>query len=254
MTNNDKTLEEIVSAWSEGTGAAVGGLVGSLVGGPVGTVCGGYLGVAVSRTLIEFSNRALSQREEMRVGTTAIAALEKIQSRLKYGEAPRNDEFFTLGHDGRSEAEEIFEATLFKAKIEAEERKLPYLSNAFANIAFRKDISPPAAHFLLKLAEELTYRQICFLALVQSLGSLDVENLRRGAHSVPDLDTLRREEMSLHDKDLGTMGLMGGDGPWTDQLTDLGNVLAEVLGLNEFPGDELRALEEVIRSCCLPSS
>lgn len=253
MNNSDKTLKEILSALADGTGAAVGGVVGSCIGGNFGLVYGSFFGAVLSKTLTDFSNRQLSHREEIRVGTTTLTTLEKIESKLKRGELPRNDGFFTDGDNCRSEAEEIFEATLFKAKIEVEERKLPYLSNAFTNIAFRSDISPPTAHIILKIAEELTYRQICFLALVQSCGTINVENLRRGTHSVPDLVSLRREEMSLHDTDLGTMGLMGG-GPWTDELTDLGILLAEVLGLDEFPGDELRSLEELIKSCHFSSS
>ena len=245
-TDGTKKLEKFLGAGSEATGAAVGGVLGSLLGGPLGAVAGGVVGVAISRTLTEFANRVLSHREQVRVGVTAHFALLEICTRLQSGQVPRNDDFFSETVSGRSYAEEVFEGVLFKAKNEVEEHKLHFLGNAFANIAFRTDISPAAAHLILKIAEGLTYRQMCFLAFIAARGEVDVESLRRGHHASPDLNALRREEMSLHDTDVGTFGLLGSTGPWTDKLSPLGQTVVEILGLSAVPAEHVKEVEDLI--------
>jgi hypothetical protein len=245
-TDGTKKLEKLLGAGSEAAGAAVGGGLGFLLGGPVGAVAGGVISVVISRTLDEFSNRVLSHREQVRVEVTAQYALLEISNRLQAGQAPRRDGFFSETVSDRTYAEEVFEGVLFKAKNEVEERKLHFLGNAFANIAFRADISPATAHLILKISEGLTYRQMCLLAFIAARGEVDVESLRRGHHTSHDLNALRREEMSLHDTDLGTFGLLEGIGPWTDKLSPLGQMVIEILGLSAVPAEHVKEVENLI--------
>lgn len=248
MSDKNYKVERLLTAGTDATGSVVGGVAGALVGGPVGAAVGGLLGTVVSRTLAEVAGRWLSEREEIRVGTAARLALERIRTRLESGEVVRDDEFFSPINRERSDADEVLEATLLKAKGEPEERKLAYIGTFFANVAFRPDISAATAHYLLKIAEGLTYRQLCFLALLKARGGVDVEGLRREAHSVPELDTFRREEMSLHSSDLGMIGVVEGEGMWTDQLSELGAVLVDLLGLDEISAEEILAIEDQIKS------
>jgi len=108
----------------------------------------------------------LSAREEVRIGATISFAVVKIQSRLGAGELPRTDGFFERDESGRSDSDSIYEGVLLKAKNEIEEKKLRFMGNLIASIAFNPDISPTVAHFYLTRAEALSYRQLCFLALV----------------------------------------------------------------------------------------
>ena len=113
---------------------------------------------------------------------------------------------------------------------------------------FSDYVSPQSAHYLLKELEQLSYRQLCLLALVGAKEQLDVEALRRPEHGDPELEALKREEMDLHSTDLGTKGLIIGAGPWTDQLSILGKAMYDLAGLNEIPDGDKTALEATIQS------
>ena len=54
---------------------------------------------------------------------------------------------------------------LLKSQREPEEKKLPYLANILANVAFDAQISAQLAHQAAKTAEQLTYSQLCILQL-----------------------------------------------------------------------------------------
>ena len=71
-------IQKLLQTGAELFGAAVGGAI-ALVGGPVGTIGGGVAGVIVSKGLIEFANRILSHREQVRVGAAAGLTIVGIQ-------------------------------------------------------------------------------------------------------------------------------------------------------------------------------
>ena len=136
---------------------------------------------------------------------------------------------------------------MLKARDSFEEKKVRYLGLFYANLVFADYVSSQTAHHLLKQLERLSYRQLCFIALVGEKGTVDVEPLRRPDHNDPELDALKREEMDLHSTDLGTIGLLSGAGPWVDQLSTLGKVMYDLTGLEEVSADK-SALEAVIES------
>jgi hypothetical protein len=243
----------IVSAGSEIAGAAVGGALGFFAGGPVVAAGAGVFGVIVSRSvrkiLGDYANRYLSKREEARIGATAAYALVRLRERLERGDNLRDDNFFKLDSSGRSPAHEILEGVLQKARNEHQEKKLKYLGNLFANLAFRKDVSPDAANLLLKTAEDMTYRQFYFLYLVHKHREINVQALRRPTHQILELELLKREEMSLHAIDLGTIGLLGGTGRWNDKLSDIGRLFFDLLDLSEIPEDDMSAVERLLHMC-----
>lgn len=101
----------------------------------------------------------------MRVGAAISFASAKIQEKLDNGEQPRQDEFFTDEHDNRATAKEVFEGVVLAAQREAEEKKVRLYGNLLANLAFAQDVDRSQANFLIKLGEDLSYRQICLLSL-----------------------------------------------------------------------------------------
>ena len=111
--------------------------------------------------------RWLDPREEVRVaGAFALAAAE-VARRIGDGEALRNDGFFAGAADGeRSAGEEVLEGVLKGAADAHEERKVPYLANLYAALAFRDDISLPYANALIRLATRCTWRQLVVLAFL----------------------------------------------------------------------------------------
>ena len=78
----------------------------------------------------------------------------------------RQDGFFDPGPDGRADADEVLEGTLFTAANAWEERKVAPLGRLYANVVFDLTISPRWANFLLRLADRLTYTQLVLLAFV----------------------------------------------------------------------------------------
>ena len=146
--------------------AAIAWLLG---GGPEAIAIGGTVGkgiqIALGKVGADISSRQLGPREETRVGATLIIAAAEINRRLKNGDLLREDGFFDAKHPGRSDAEEVAESILLKVQREPEEKKIQYMGYLLSSIAFNPEISAQMAHQLTKIAEQLTYRQLCILKL-----------------------------------------------------------------------------------------
>lgn len=149
------------------TGRAAGVAIGLHVGG----IEGAYLGTAsspiVTRTLhaglMDFVERVLSQRA--RIETVFKYAERRSAERLDQGEQLRQDGFFGEDLGQKAAAEEITEGLLRTAQREREERKLPFLANLYASLAFSEQLDRGGANAVLQQAEKLSYRQLCLLAL-----------------------------------------------------------------------------------------
>ena len=154
-----------------------GVVAGTIVEASISTVApgiGGILGGAVAGNLVEkvfdyvgkeIKQRFLSKREESRITNVMDFAKKKIDKNLQNNKKLRNDNFFK-NIDEYSSAEEILEGTLLVAQKEYEERKLQYIANLYANIAFDDSISCEMADKLLKISSELTYRQLIILSVI----------------------------------------------------------------------------------------
>lgn len=150
-------------------GAAAGAGLGTAMAGPVGAVGGALAGDAIEKVFKwagnEISKRILSKREEKRISDVMTVAKEKIKSNFEENKILRADDFFSE-LDNRTSAEEILEGTLIVAQKEYEERKIKYIANLYANIAFDESISREIADRLIKISSELTYRQLMILCAV----------------------------------------------------------------------------------------
>lgn len=191
--------EEIKKAIIENTtkyaGSAASTLVGTVLGGaaagPEGAVIGSLASTAVEHIFEkignEISKRTLAPLEEQRVGSTYAAAAKLINEKIAQEDRPRNDNFFEPAAESRSAGEELLEGTLLAAQREHEEKKLAYLARLYANILFNPEISKPIANHLVKLAEQLTYRQIValgtigFIRLTQSMNP-SINLLKKNAY------------------------------------------------------------------------
>ena len=158
---------EILAA---GAAAVTSGAVALLLGeGPEAKAIGGLASKGIEIVLrdvgTDISSRQLGPREEIRVGAALIIAAAEIKRRQKNGELLRDDGFFDKNQGGRSDAGEVLESVLLKAQREPEEKKIRHLGLLYSSIPFDSDISLPYAHQLIKVAEQLTYRQLCILKL-----------------------------------------------------------------------------------------
>lgn len=165
----EERINTISKVSGSAAGAAVGAVIGSAVAGPVGAIGGAVTGNIVERIFSwagnEISNRLLSKQEEKRITNVMDLAKKKIENNFADNKKLRDDDFFDQVND-RSTAEEILEGTLLVAQKEYEERKLPYIANLYANIAFDKNISREMADTLIKISSDLTYRQLMILSAV----------------------------------------------------------------------------------------
>lgn len=162
MTESDGMDYRLGPTIARASGAGLGAGLGAF-GGPVGAVLGQVTGYAVGELLAWVSTLAYAPLEGPKVRDALEGADEALSQRA--GESLRDDGFFTAGPSGSPPAVEFFEGSVRAAARDYERRKAPYLGRFWANLAYEKDIDFARAAFLLRLAEDLTYRQLVLLAI-----------------------------------------------------------------------------------------
>jgi hypothetical protein len=214
--------KNLINAGSEITGSVMGAVIGCLFGGPAGAVIGGASTPLLNRGLIKIGNdiaeRFLSEREKTRIGGAIAYAIIAYEKNLAEGKKIRDDGFFekpSMGHAACAEipfverpiAEEIIEGVLLASKKEYEERKIPFLGNLLANIAFYSEVNRAQANLLIKLAENLSFRQFCILAV---FAQPDKFALIDGSYRDRHMFILGAERLSLLQEifELGSQGML----------------------------------------------
>ncbi|MBA3704422.1 MAG: hypothetical protein H0W84_00535 [Bacteroidetes bacterium] len=134
-----------------------------------GAIIGGTLGALVEGTFVrignEMKNRLLSKREEKRIGSAFVFLLEKVDENLKNGNHYRKDDFFRETEGDYNYNAEILEGVLITIQKSYEEKKVKFISYFYANIIFETRWDRLHANHFLRLAEEMSYRQFCLLAI-----------------------------------------------------------------------------------------
>jgi hypothetical protein len=155
--------QKLIRAGSQLGGAAVGGALGFLAGDPLTAAVAATAGSASTKVLADIADRTLSQRETIRVGATAAIAMASIKERLEAEQSLRDDGFFEAKDGERSDAEQVLEGVLLKAKNEHEEKKSEHLGWLYSNIAFDRWCSVEEANGATRTASELTYAQFVLM-------------------------------------------------------------------------------------------
>lgn len=239
---SDNAAADLIEAGSAITGAAAGAAI-DLLGGPPGVIggaaAGAGLSVVIRRLAGEMRNRVLGPREVERIGAAIGYALVDINERLAAGEVPRRDGFFEIPTDNvhRSAADEIYEGVLIAAQGEYEERKLALYGRLLASVAFRDGISRAHANYLIRMAKELSYRQICLLALACRSGvgfptfnGIALEDARAAEIEVLHHRHLLRDDPNARDRLIA----------WSN-----GIILCEMMDLNRVTDDEISAVASI---------
>jgi len=174
----DLAIKELIAVGSEITGSIAGGIIGLLTTGPVGAIFGSASVPFLTRTIKKISHEVqdkfLGHREEVRIGATLTYALDKIKIKIENGENTRDDNFFNSEKNERSAAEEILEGILIASQKEHQEKKLRYYGNLIANLGFDKSFDREQANHLIKISEQLTFRQLCLLELFAHKGKYEL--------------------------------------------------------------------------------
>ena len=181
-------------------GASAGAALGAI--DPAFSVLGAPAVVkALSLVEDEFASRLLGDRERQRVASVLSLAKSRIIQRIEEGHVIRTDGLFVAETDvDGHKADEVIERLLLVSQREPEQLKLPYMANLLANSCFQdRDVhGPEEMHALIRIAEQLTYRQLCILSvgtLRKSMGASDPYQLADRARRL-GVDKMRREALT----------------------------------------------------------
>jgi hypothetical protein len=246
-------MRKLIAGGAEIAGGAVGGALGFLAAGPAGAAALGAGGAAAAFALThigeEVSERLLAPREKVRIGGVLALASAEIGERIANGDQLRTDGFFPLPEATqapRSDAEEVVESIILKTQREPEEKKLPYMAHLISSVAFDPSVSAFMAHQVVKMAEQLTYRQLCILRLAATRNSFNLRSVNyRGQRSFSkELYQVLYECLDLYHRALVNFGGEVAFGP-TDiepskmAIQALGVDLHNLMRLDSVPEGEL---------------
>lgn len=181
-----------------------------------------------------------------------IYAANRLQEYKDSGITIRQDGFFTGSNLDRSSGEEIVEATLLTAQREYEERKIEFFGNLLAGIAVSR-LSRSYANLLIRIAGELSYRQLCLLSL---FGQKDKFNLKQGDYreenitmTVDKIDVLQEvfklEQMSLLNSGNVLFGLTNIT-PAKMNIEGVGQILFKLMDLSRIRSDDLEGVAQLL--------
>lgn len=163
--------------------ARVKGLIPSMASATVGMAAGPLSGAVVGAFLNlaenDFASRVLSDREKDRVQVTLSLAKKRIAERITAGDSIRTDDFFQTDEnmDRNCKADEVLESLLLVSQREPQQSKIPYMAYLLANCCFDQSLDSSELHIMIKIAEKLSYRQLCLLSLVNLNGILTDDTL-----------------------------------------------------------------------------
>lgn len=131
-----------------------------------------YIGATLEEVLLktgeEINNRKLSTREKYRIGLSISFVIDNSLNKLKNGLAIRNDNFFENFSEDRTSAEELLEGLLISMQSEYEEKKIKHVSKMFSNFLFDNTWDKQFCNYYLRIANQLTYRQFCYIYLLSN--------------------------------------------------------------------------------------
>ena len=163
-TPEQAPLQRLLNAGVEISGAGTGALVGGAVSGLPGAIAGAVVPSIVSLAA-DFVERSLSPREKARIGALMHYALLKMRQNAKSKKPLRDDDFFTDNPRSRAAFKEVLEAVIRSAQRDPQEKKLKFYGNLLGNIPYEYALDRSMANLFVRTAEELSYRQLCLLAL-----------------------------------------------------------------------------------------
>jgi hypothetical protein len=241
-------IPEIIETGYEVGGSVGSAIIGGLLAGPVGAVIGAASGPILTKLFTkvgsEIKNRILGAREESRIGFTYATGYHKLKTRLEAGDELRKDDFFDVDENNRSTAEEVLEGVLRSAQSEYQEKKLKYYGNLLANISFDKSVTKDKAYLFLKIAQNLSYKQLCILQFLNINGQIELgwgynfnglEELTIYADLEPSVEDLDKNKLLAILRTSGnTISIM--------DISKLGVELSTLMNLSEIPEQDINSI------------
>ena len=150
--------------------------VGTTIGDPTG-ISAGAIGVLGGWGLDRFITPLISKRQTVRLFQWGIQAAEGIAQRLANDEKRREDGFFDEISANRANMDEVVESTLKKVLDTTEEPKIKFMANLTENVYFDSDLDIDTYRRILKILDELSYRQLCLVKLFMNADQIDLDSL-----------------------------------------------------------------------------
>ena len=255
MEEENNKLKVIIKNGAEISGNVSSAVIGLAIAGPVGAIGGAIFGPIIGKVFKkignELSEKLLSPREEIRIGATYSLALDEIQDSIKKGKELRTDDFYENRNGDRSKAETLLDGTLLKARNEYEEKKIKYYSNFLANLNFDESISFEKGNTLLRIMEQLSYRQIVILGYFSNIENIDTNQWMVSFAQKPELAQYQdfySELMELYNQQL--LQQTGNEGISmmiiSMKLSPLGKIFCDLINVAEIDSEETNKIENTI--------
>ena len=250
-----KEKKDSVSHWisiaTSTSGAVTSGIISAINPTLTGIIEASVFGTIITEGLQnvgeEMRNRFLSKKETTRIGSSFYFLLEQFDDNIKEGKKIRDDKFFDNIEGEFNRNEEILEGVLLAAQRSYEEKKVRYISYFYANILFETRWDGNHVNHFLRLAEGMSYRQFCLLAIYfygpefgLDKGNYSPTSRVIGYDNISELNALKDSAL------LGlTLPLKTGDGkvfmfpPENAFLTEYGLAFFELFGLGKMPMEDI---------------
>ena len=223
--------------------------VGSLILNPIGAA---VFDKVMHPILADFMERMLSTNQKNRIEKVLEDAINKIASRLEKNEIPSiKDGSWTEDSNRISDAKVVLEGVLLKARDEYEEKKLPYYSNLIAQMAFDPSWSYQRLNAMIRMFDQLIYRQLQFMALAMQKGNIDTSQWDVRFKRTPE--SYAYYDLFCEVTNLSFLALFYQPEPSITMglgnklaLSPIGKSMVELMELNSIPQDELEELDNMI--------
>ena len=212
----------------------LGILVNAVVSDPTGMTAA-VIPIIVREVLRRVINPFTTRGESKRLYQWAKQSAEGMVQRLRDGEKLRGNGFFEETPTKRSNFEEVVESTLKKVMDLTEEPKISFLANVTINIHFDEDLDMNTYRQILKVLNELSYRQLCIIKMCKNADNIDVESLGN-TKATTKLGSILRDFFELRDK-----GFIDPNSPIMGKIDKLyvgsyGNTIVDGGHSPELPG------------------
>tara|TARA_R110000744_G_scaffold160863_1_gene277202 strand:+ start:109 stop:900 length:792 start_codon:yes stop_codon:yes gene_type:complete len=253
MSKTNTNLKTIIEKGAEIGGSLSSAVISLAVAAPLGAIVGAIAGPLISSAFSyvgnEISDKFLSPRESSRIGATYSLAYDNINRKIEKGETIRDDDFFTSSDGERSSAETLLEGALLSVRNEYEEKKIKYYANFISNLNFDKTISYEKGNVLLKIIEQLSYRQLITIAYFRKIGLLDTNNWSisfQNKESLNSYNDFYYEIMELYNikllKEKEGISMMVR----TLKLSSFGEIMFNLLELDKIEDDDISIINQII--------
>jgi hypothetical protein len=181
-----------------------------------------WLSLPLLRRAGEAVVNMVSRRGAERAGAALLVIGSDAQERAEQGETPRADGFSEPRDGHRPDSDEVLEGVLMYAAASYEERKVVLLGHLYDGVAFDASVTTEQAHYLLKLADRLTYRQLVALSALQDPESFD--RLATASYQRDEGSTSPTDALALELDDLAVQGVVGIQVEGSDEIAQAGEL------------------------------